>query len=423
MSNHLAIATVTAALGQVVHASAQAAVSGVSLQFGRPVAPAPGGSEHRVYVYLFQATPNAALRNTDLPSRNSSAQVTQRPRAALDLIYLLSFVGDDRTFEPERMLGAVARDLHAQPILSPALLRDVIASHSELEGSDLDAAIERVKLTPAVLPLEEMSKLWSVFVQTPHLLSTVYQASVVLIDALETPTTPLPVLRRGEDDRGVETQLGQLPSLDSFWIGSADALAIRPRIPSLPSAELGQRVVLKGARLAGDLVQIELTHPRLPALRLVPAAAESGELTLAIPDDADAEASFAAGIYTVSVAVTHAERARTSNALPLRFAPQITGISPNPAARAGDGSATLELSCRPDVLPEQSVTLLLADREISAEPLAAASASLTFTVEDAPSLDQALLRIRIDGVDSLPFRFDADSRTFRFDDAQRITIT
>ena len=53
--------------------------------------------------------PNAALRNSDLPTRNHRSVVVQRPTCALDLHYLLSFYGDDSKLEPQRMLGAVVR--------------------------------------------------------------------------------------------------------------------------------------------------------------------------------------------------------------------------------------------------------------------------------------------------------------------------
>ena len=44
-------------------------------------------------------------------------------------------------------------------------------------------------------------------------------------------------------------------------------------------------------------------------------------------------------------------------------------------------------------------------------------------IEDAPALTDALLRLRVDGVDSLPFRYDPATHGFVFDDAQRISIT
>lgn len=188
MSNYLAVATVTAALAQIVQTSAQRAVGGATVAIGRPGTTGNGGNLHQVHLYLYQVSPNAALRNADLPTRNSQGQLSQRPQVALDLHYLLSFHGEEKSLEPERMLGAIVRDLHAHPRLTRRDIHEAINNTSELGDSDLADAIESVKFTPVALSLDELSKLWSVFVQTPHALSVVYQGTVVLIEAEEEPT-------------------------------------------------------------------------------------------------------------------------------------------------------------------------------------------------------------------------------------------
>jgi hypothetical protein len=75
------------------------------------------------------------------------------------------------------------------------------------------------------------------------------------------------------------------------------------------------------------------------------------------------------------------------------------------------------------VLPTQTAALLLADREIQAQILAAPGDTLTFDIDNAPVLNGVLVRLRVDGVDSMPFKYDEASRGFAFDDQQRITIT
>ena len=365
MSNHLAIATVTAALGQVVHKSAQSAVAGVELRFGRPVGGA-GNALRRVHVYLYQITPHGALRNADLPSRSADGRLVQRPQAALELHYLLSFYGDDQLLEPDRMLGAVARDLHARPLLSAQNIADAIAGHlAELKGSDLGAAIERVKVTPVTFTLDEQSKLWSVMVQTPHALSMVYAASVVLLDAVELATPALPVLRRGQDDRGVDANVGSFPSLDEAWVGFAASSDRQPRLPSLRAAPLGSHVVISGSNLDGDTVTLRFKHPLLPAqnIEIAPAHRNSGQLLLTLPNDAAAQTAWAAGLYSVVASVRRGVASSQSPVWPLLVAPRISAIAPNPAARVGS-VVTLSTTCQPKVLPDQAVTLLLADREV-----------------------------------------------------------
>src|SRR4051794_38865167 len=130
MSNHLAIATVTATLCQVLQESVdndQPAVSGARVTNDRPskletASPAPG-----VNVFLYQVTPNAAWRNTDLPSRRGNGvDVLRRPRVALDLHYLLTIHGNETELEPQRLLGSVARALHATPQLDRKRIRSVV---------------------------------------------------------------------------------------------------------------------------------------------------------------------------------------------------------------------------------------------------------------------------------------------------------
>jgi hypothetical protein len=187
MSNHLAIATVSAAMREIVDKAVKAAVTGASATHVRP-----GGSPEKTpglgaNIFLYSITPNAALRGADLPTRNAAGQAVQRPTAALDLHYLISFYGDDNKLETHRMMGSVVR----------TLLRDLAQNVAELAGSDLSEAPEAVRFSPVSLTLEELSKLWSVLFQTPYALSAAYQASVVMIEAEETARAALPVRSRG----------------------------------------------------------------------------------------------------------------------------------------------------------------------------------------------------------------------------------
>jgi hypothetical protein len=117
---------------------------------------------------------------------------------ALDLHYLLTFYGDESDLVPQRMLGNVALEMHAKPVLTRKNIQDTLASadYGFLAESNLADEIELVKFTPLALSLEELSKMWSVLFQTPYALSMAYQGTVVLIEGEEKPRTPLPVLER-----------------------------------------------------------------------------------------------------------------------------------------------------------------------------------------------------------------------------------
>jgi len=196
MSNALAIATVTETLLQqltaVVHADPPV-VAGANVATLRPDAPTglpiPG-----VNIFLYQVAPNLAWRNADLPTRSSNGTLLRRPQVALDLYYLLTFYGDDTFLEQQRLLGAVTRSLHANPVLQRADVQ-IAQSVAFLRGADLADQTELVRFTPIHFSLEELSKLWSVFLKTDYVLSVAYVASVVLIDTDDViGSPPLPVL-------------------------------------------------------------------------------------------------------------------------------------------------------------------------------------------------------------------------------------
>lgn len=203
MSNYLAIATVTAALRQLLLPAVQTAVAGADVTLARPHA---GGLEStnsespNVNLYLYQVSSNAAFRNVDLPTRGSEGRLVQRPGTGFDLHYLLTFYGSQMKLEPERLLGNVIQTLHAQPLLDRSLIGRLVtdpgSGYPDLDKSDLHRAVEIVKFRPLTLSLEELSKLWSVFLQTPYTLSAAYIGSVVLIESDSAPATALPVRSR-----------------------------------------------------------------------------------------------------------------------------------------------------------------------------------------------------------------------------------
>jgi hypothetical protein len=420
VSNHLAIAHVTGALGQIAHAAAVNAVGGVGLGFGRPTS----ATSNRVNVYLYQIVTNAAQRNDDLPTRGPDGKVQQRPRAAIDLYFLLTFHGKPDQFEPERMAGAVVRELHTCPVLDPARLAAAMANSADLAGSDLDQAIERVRVTPMALSLDDTSRLWSVLVQTPHVLSLVYQASVVVIDALEGGPTPLPVLRRGEDGRGVETSLDRVPRLGEALIRFADVPERQPPLASLRAAQLGTIVVIEGTDLDGDLVELTFDHPRHApfTLPIPPAQRSATELSFIIPDTPAAASAWAAGLYRVTVQVVREGKALTGPVWPLLLAPRLKALAPSAPGPVG-ANIPVTATVTPLLLPSQAAAMRVGSVEIAAQPSAVATDQPVFVLDPAPALADALVRIIVDGVESMPALVDPATGEFAFDPAQRLTIS
>lgn len=425
MSNSLAIATVTATLAAHIQKSAQQAVGGAEVVIGRPQTTPPVNAQRWIQLCLYQVMSNPALHNADLPTRDSAGKLTQRPQVALDLHYLLAFYGDEKELEPQRMLGAVARDLHANPVLLRKAVHNAIASRNELTGSNLDEAMEQVRITSLPLNLEELSKLWSVFFQTPHALSVAYRASVVLIETDDAVSPAPPVLQRGQNDQGVESLLGAFPKLEKIHIGLTEDGDLPERLPSLPNAWLGLLLTLKGQHLNGDTVSLRFTHPRLGIRTIdIPADNRSDtKLRFELPNDLQAQTDWAAGLYTVSAIIEKDGATRTTNQLSLPLAIKVNQITPaNPVVRIG-GNATLTVTCSPKVLVEQSALLLVGDREVQAEPRLTANSPLEFVIEKAPTLTLQPIYVRVDGVDSLPFERKDNPPHFVFADNQKVTIT
>ncbi len=412
MSNALAIAAVTATLGELVSSAARSAVGGgADVVFTRPRSDPDSSESDRVHLFLYQISPNPAMHNATLPTRSADGRLVQQPAVALDLHYLLAFYGSGTTLNPQRMLGAVVRDLNAKPVLTKEMITDAVGGQSFLQGSDLAASVEKVKFTPLALSLEDLSKLWSVFFQTPYALSVVYKGTVVLIESEESARTPLPVLRRGEQDRGIKILPGPFPLLDTACYGMRDDRILTARPPSFPAAQLGLAVIIRGSNLGGS-VFLRFRHSRQELVSELEVTAENrspGELKVVLPEPATGttQTDWAPGVYTVTAVKPSATGGDdiTSNALPVALAPIIAAIEPNmPIQTDLEGTATITITCQPRVRTGQQVVLLLAGREIAGEIDPGNADKVVFTITNAPKVTDALVRLRVDGIESMPFK-------------------
>ncbi|MEV4969432.1 DUF4255 domain-containing protein [Streptomyces scopuliridis] len=194
MSNALAVATVTQALALLIESNLGPEMDiAVKVETRKPPAEPP--AEPTVNVFLYQVTPNASMRHTDLPTRTSDGTLVKRPAAPLDLHYLISAYGEEAELVGQRLIGCVVRTLHEIPVL-PQELIELAAERPYLAGSDLAESPQRVRFTPTVMDIDETSKLWGMLHQTPYTLSVAYQASLVLIEGRERPAPTKPVERR-----------------------------------------------------------------------------------------------------------------------------------------------------------------------------------------------------------------------------------
>lgn len=391
MSNALAIATVTATLSQVVQAAASAEVPGANVKPVRPDAFKDGTPPRGVSLFLYQVTPNAAMRNLDLGTRRPDSSVMQRPVAALDLHYLLTFFGDEMQLEPQRMLGSVVSALHARPVLTRDKIRSVIAAAIAgdpghfLGRSDLADQIEVVRFTPHPLNLEELSRLWSVFFQVPYALSILYEASAVLIEAKETVQPALPVRARN-----VYAVPLEFPRIEE----------IRPQIVEFAP---GARITLRGQNLLGQGATV-----RFGRLENAPdSPLTNTELGVALPAGLRAGVQTAQVVQFLDIGTPPARhKGFESNAAAFILQPVIQSVAfSKPAA-----GPTVTTTVAPEIGPRQQVMLLLNEQPPPAGPeprafsftstgRAAAATSISFLAGGVPPATY-LVRLRVDGAES-----------------------
>lgn len=192
MSNYLGIATVTAALQQLLRSAVSSKFPGATVSTLPPDQMIDSNSEAGINLFLFQSTVNTGYGNVDEPMRKSGGDLAQRPRFGVDLHYLITCLGKPERFEPEQMLALTLMTLHANAILYPEQLQDAARSApaGALEDADLPLQTERIRLSPQRLSVEDMHRFWTIFNSTPYRLSVVYAASVVVLEGDVIPAVP-----------------------------------------------------------------------------------------------------------------------------------------------------------------------------------------------------------------------------------------
>lgn len=382
MSNHLAIAQAGEALKRFLARSVTQDVGyAVDVVTRKPPTEPPDGP--MICIFLYQVTPNGALRNQDLPTRDVGGRLLRKPQAALNLHYLVSFYGNEDQLQPQALLGSVARALHAEPTLSRADLEDA-ATAVYLAGADLAEAVERVRLTPTKLEIDDLSKLWSMLHQTPFAVSMVYEAAVVLLDGPGVPTAGRPVL-----ERRLRVLPYRSPIVNRLLAVDPEGV-LPPREGPVPK---GHAVHLVGTDLNGEGVAVRIgTEPVL-----TPTEVRADRLVF-VPGD-----SLAPGVYPVRVrheiGLNGTTRPLESNVVALIRQPTVESAS---VEVAGNVTVRLDLPVRAD----QRVSLLLDNESDSYRfeapfPLPEPREENSVVVPvSAVRSGGYLVRVQVDGVES-----------------------
>ncbi len=414
MSNVLAIAATTRTLRNLLLAQMpvlDTELSDLEVTLQPPDVARKGISKAQLNLFLYQVVANAAWRNLDMPGQVRPGE-SAPPPLALNLHYVITAWGrgdSDSDAISHRVLAAAMSTLHDRGVLDGNDIRNA------LPDNDLANQVERVRITPLPQSVDELSKLWTAF-QTNYRTSAAYEATVVLIDSQAAIRAPLPVLRRGPQDRGVIATASAAAVLDTLSY---------PR--TQPAVRLGEDIVLGGRQLSTDHALARFNSLRLDApIDVAPLAGDAaGTLRVHLADttdDADAASRWAPGIYTVALLVQPPGLPPLlSNELPLALAPIIT-ISPLTAA-AGD--LALNLTCMPRLRDGQRVFLLFGDRLLTPQSISNPSdthqpSALVFQVPGVAA-GTYTVRLRVDGADSIPVDFSGSVPAFAGN--QQVVVT
>jgi hypothetical protein len=412
----LAIAAVTACLREVLRASLAEADMTATLGVEPLVTALPpdrvaagvASPPPQLNWFLHQAVPNAAWRNAGPPERDPSGVRRAAPPLALDLHYLLTAHATEE-LHAEILLGHAMRLFHGAPVLRASTIRALLApdgpdaeegwpaARRALRASGLADQLDQVRIVPAMLSGEEMSRLWSAM-HTAYRPAAAYTASVVLLPIDAPLALPLPVLRRA--------------------VGVAPSLA--PPVPTLlglegpgggPAAAPATCVGIRAEGMGAPPWVLRLEEAATRGQVDVPVAADgaAGTLPAAWP------AGLGPGLYAARLVDAAGGR---SNALGLAVRPRLSGLPAN-VARDASGAANLQATVSPPPRPGQALALFVGSREAVPAP-PAGPATFGFTLPDAPAGPQ-VVRARVDGFDSDPVDRAAPTPAFRAD--ATVTIT
>lgn len=369
MTTYKGIAAVTQTLGYLAASAIRQAVPEARVTHDRPEEPAAGSAkEPRLNIYLVQVVPDPGRCSHDLPTRTTpNGALAHAPQAPVNLRYLLTFFGASQ--KAQLMLGAMEIALRQRPILDAMLIGQALLDHPELADSGLAAQQPPVRIVPTTTTLEELSRFWSGFLQTPYTVSTVYEATTVMLTSSSTAQATRP----------------------TAGVGGSRSTQPAPTLNPLPTVQAGEDGTTVPVSGGGLTAGMEATL----AGRSFPVVAGDGGLRFVIPPDEP----VAAGTHPVTVAGSAPQ--------PLAIRPQLL------RARAADSPATtVSVTVAPPVQQGQQTVLSLVALQpdttgqlpSATVPQTAATTDdhLRFPVPQSLPAGRYLALIEVDGITSLP---------------------
>ncbi|MBE9067002.1 DUF4255 domain-containing protein [Leptolyngbya cf. ectocarpi LEGE 11479] len=414
MSNHLAIATVTATLQRLLQGAIQRDVDGARVTTLKPNSIGSSTPESGINMFLYQVAHNSALRNSDTAAFRSKKGPIRR-QSSLDLYYMLSAYGNDTELEPQRLLGSIVRLLSDNTVLTTDMIDAAVGDAAFLAESDLTHHPHQITINPVDMDTDELSKIWSTFFQAPYSLSLVYKVMAVVIDGQLSAQHALPVR---------ESSLAISPFAYQPIVTKVLAQA-GPRFPIEANTIL--RVV--GKQLEGPRTKI-----KIGSTEVVPQCITDTEIILSL-GDVPAQA-LQAGIQPLQVIHYPSQQPAvpvSSNACPFVLCPTVTSVQVSDIEGIDDDPRTgrLQVSTHLRVKPSQRVVIALNEWSIEIPAIYLFEAPLRTMDTDCLTIPinnvkpgEYLIRLQVDGADSqLDVDSDPKSKTFNWFNSPRVVIT
>jgi hypothetical protein len=399
----------------------QTDIEGARITTVRPSEIGNGTPETGVNLFLYQVITNPALNNIDATPFRSRGMPTKR-QAALDLYYMFTFYGNDAELEPQRLLGSVMRTLNDKRILTQEMIRAACRDSTLpfLQESTLAQQVQQMNIVPLDFNLEDLSKAWSVFFQTPYLLSVGYKVLVVLVEGEESPTRSLPIRDRRTNEL---MPFYNQPQIEQIGTQGGVTEAI----------QVDSTLIITGKQLKGDWA----TQVRLCGIDITPPEISSTQIVL--PLSQMPVTSLRAGIQSLQVvhppmpngAIAH-RRGKESNAAPFVLRPRLLNVAIQTTTAEEDElrSGQIQLQTNLTLGARQRIVVVMNEWGIQ-QP-----ASYLF---DAPHREQDgtavtipfqdvkpgeyLVRLMVDGAESqLQIDDDPDSPTYEWYIGPRVTV-
>ncbi|WP_020160081.1 DUF4255 domain-containing protein [Methylobacter marinus] len=414
--------------------------------------------ENRINLFLYQVTPNQGWRNQGMPSIGSNGERLSNPPLALDLHYMLTTYGkEDLNAE---VLWGYAMELFHELVLdrsdirnslslipaNPLKIAQIPADEDGRTAIDLADQIERIKIIPNYLSADELSRLWTAM-QARYRPTMVYQVSTVLIQHNKPAKSPLPVLTRGEKDRGIESQANldkPVPKAPTLTELKILAIQIKPEDGSeieieRQTAELGDVLEVRGVHLNGEKITAEFRHRLLfeedsqgmrtakPNKVKVTLPLTTPKLRIVLPAATDGTQvkNWPAGQYTLSLSIERDGKILPlTNEMPFLLAPR---ISAKPTISGSGAEPKLTIKFFPDIwkqqLEDRRVDIHVGGKPLSPEPVTTDTVGeLTIPLVGVPASDALIpVTLRVDGVTNELVR-DRTTPIPQFDPEQTISL-